>query len=163
MAKTAQFVALSRLFLFGKTSDTMKTNTEKLVAYFENLQLGDVARMADFYAADAYFCDPFNEVHNLADIQAIFTDMFAKLQQPRFKILNTYLSDTGVVLLWDFTFKVKIFRPRDYVIHGNSVLQFDAQGKVNYHRDYWDTSSELYAKLPVIGGIFRRLRRAFSA
>ncbi|MGZ8256512.1 MAG: nuclear transport factor 2 family protein [Gallionella sp.] len=141
----------------------MKIHTENLALFFEHLQPQDVARMSNFYADDAYFCDPFNEVHKLTDIQKIFTDMFAKLQQPRFKILNTYLSDEGAVLVWEFSFKVKFLRMHDYVIQGNSVLKFDAHGKVNYHRDYWDSSAELYAKLPFIGILFRGLRRAFSS
>lgn len=141
----------------------MKSYAENLVEFFEKLQPEDVARMSDFYADDAYFCDPFNEVHTLAEIQKIFRDMFTKLQQPRFKILNTYRAEEGVVLVWEFSFQVKFFRLYDYVIHGNSVLKFDAQGKVNYHRDYWDANSELYAKLPLIGALFRGLRRLFAS
>ncbi|MDH2919131.1 MAG: nuclear transport factor 2 family protein [Sideroxydans sp.] len=141
----------------------MNKRCENLVAYFENLHPVDVTRMADFYADDAYFCDPFNEVNTLAEIQKIFRDMFAKLQQPRFKILNTYLSEEGAVLVWEFSFQVKFFRSYDYVIHGNSVLKFDAHGKVHYHRDYWDSSAELYAKLPLIGALFRGLRRVFAS
>jgi cytochrome oxidase Cu insertion factor (SCO1/SenC/PrrC family) len=141
----------------------MKSYAENLVEFFEKLQPEDVARMSDFYADDAYFCDPFNEVNTLAEIQKIFRDMFVKLQQPRFKILKTYRTEEGAVLVWDFSFQVKFFRLHDYVIHGNSVLKFDAQGKVNYHRDYWDTSAELYAKLPIIGALFRGLRRVFAS
>jgi steroid Delta-isomerase len=141
----------------------MKIHTEKLVILFENLQPSDVTRMADFYADDAYFCDPFNEVNTLAEIQKIFRDMFAKLQQPRFKILNTYLSDEGAVLVWEFSFQVKFWRNHTLLIHGNSVLKFDPHGKVNYHRDYWDSSAELYAKLPLIGALFRGLRRVFAS
>ena len=141
----------------------MKIHTEKLVIFFENLQPSDVTRMADFYADDAYFCDPFNEVNTLAEIQKIFRDMFAKLQQPRFKILNTYLSEEGAVLVWEFSFQVKFWRNHTLLIQGNSVLKFDAQGKVNYHRDYWDSSAELYANLPIIGALFRGLRRVFAS
>ena len=141
----------------------MKTTLENLVEYFEKMQPEDVARMKNFYADDAYFCDPFNEVNTLAEIQTIFHDMFVKLRQPRFKILNVYQSETGAVLVWDFSFTVKFWRNHDYVIHGNSVLKFDAHGKVNYHRDYWDSSAELYAKLPVIGVVFRGLRYLFAS
>jgi steroid Delta-isomerase len=141
----------------------MKNRCENLVAYFENLQPVDVTRMADFYADDAYFCDPFNEVNTLAEIQKIFRDMFAKLQQSRFKILNTYLSEEGAVLVWEFSFQVKFWRNHTLLIQGNSVLKFDAHGKVNYHRDYWDSSAELYAKLPLIGALFSGLRRVFAS
>jgi len=40
-----------------------------------------------------------------------------------------------------------------------TLLKFDAAGKVNYHRDYWDAAEELYEKLPLIGPLMRGLRR----
>ena len=48
------------------------------------------------------------------------------------------------------------------VIHGVSHLRFDDEGKVTHHRDYWDTGEELYAKLPLIGGAVRLLRRSIG-
>ena len=49
------------------------------------------------------------------------------------------------------------------VIRGVSHLKFDAAGKVNYHRDYWDAVEELYMKLPVLGMLMRGLRWALAA
>lgn len=48
------------------------------------------------------------------------------------------------------------------LIHGISHLRFDDDGKVNNHRDYWDTGEELYAKLPLIGGAVRLLQRSIG-
>lgn len=140
-----------------------RLSTQKLVAYFEQLKVGDVATMGEYYAEDSYFCDPFNEVHCLADIQKIFLDMFAKLDAPHFKITQQIIDANSAVLVWDFQFTAKFFRTRSLTIHGVSQLRFDAQGKVVYHRDYWDSSAELYAKLPLVGGLFRGLRRLFSS
>jgi hypothetical protein len=36
-------------------------------------------------------------------------------------------------------------------MRGVSHLRSIADGKVNFHRDYWDTGEELYMKLPAIG------------
>lgn len=141
----------------------MMNKTEGLIAYFETLTPESVAAMGECYADDAYFCDPFNEVQGLHAIQAIFTDMFHKVQQPKFKITDSFAGEQGIVLVWDFTYAVKLLRHTTFRIHGNSVVKFNVQGKVNYHRDYWDSSAELYAKLPVIGLLFRGLRRAFSS
>jgi len=44
-------------------------------------------------------------------------------------------------------------------VRGASHLRFDAAGKVVLHRDYWDAAEELYAKLPVLGGLMRYLKR----
>lgn len=39
-------------------------------------------------------------------------------------------------------------------------LKFDADGKVQYHRDYWDTGEELYMKAPALGTLMRGLKGA---
>jgi hypothetical protein len=48
-------------------------------------------------------------------------------------------------------------------MRGVSHLRFAADGKVNYHRDYWDTGEELYMKLPGLGTLMRGLRRVLAA
>lgn len=36
-------------------------------------------------------------------------------------------------------------------------------GRIVLHRDYWDAAEELYAKLPVLGGLMRYLKRKLAA
>jgi steroid delta-isomerase len=38
-------------------------------------------------------------------------------------------------------------------------VRFGPDGRVTYHRDYWDAAGELYAKLPVVGPLMRYLAR----
>ena len=58
---------------------------------------------------------------------------------------------------------MKSWKPRQQqIIRGVSHLRFGDDGKVTYHRDYWDTGEELYGKLPLIGGAVRFLRRAIG-
>ena len=40
-----------------------------------------------------------------------------------------------------------------------SHMRFAADGRVVYHRDYWDAAEELYEKLPVLGPLMRWLKR----
>jgi len=42
---------------------------------------------------------------------------------------------------------------------GSSHLRFNSDGLVEYHRDYWDASEELYEKLPVIGFVLKALKK----
>jgi hypothetical protein len=48
-------------------------------------------------------------------------------------------------------------------MRGVSHLRFDAEGRVDYHRDYWDAAEELYMKLPAIGLLMRGLRKVIAA
>ena len=38
------------------------------------------------------------------------------------------------------------------------LLKLAPDGRVRWHRDYWDAAGELYEKLPVIGAVMRWLR-----
>jgi steroid Delta-isomerase len=135
----------------------------KLIDFYHLLTPEAVARMGDFYTHDAYFKDPFNEVSSLDDIQRIFRHMFVALSDVKFNVIETIAQDSAVVLVWDFTFRIKKYRPEIMQrIRGVSHIRFNADGKVNYHRDYWDAAEELYEKVPVVGGLMRWLKKRMA-
>jgi steroid delta-isomerase len=134
-----------------------------LKAYWEGLSRERVAELASVYAPDAYFRDPFNEVRGIAELERIFGHMYETLQEPRFTITETLLEGNRAVLIWDFDFRIRAYKP-DVVqrIHGLSVVRFGPDGRVGYHRDYWDAAGELYAKLPLVGPLMRYLARRLA-
>ena len=136
----------------------------ELITFYQELSPESVARFPDFYSADAYFKDPFNEVRGLAPIQRIFSHMFSQVGEPRFVVTESIVAENGVMLIWEFNFQLKLWSKRQtQIMRGVSHLRFDADGKVNFHRDYWDTSEELYMKLPALGTLMRGLRQVMAA
>lgn len=131
----------------------------RLVAMFESLAPADLARLGEFYASDARFKDPFNEVQGVPAIARIFEHMFVALDSPRFVVRDIVVDGEQCFLTWDFLFRFKRFSRDEQVVRGGSHLRFDAQGRVVLHRDYWDAAEELYEKLPVVGGLMRWLKR----
>jgi steroid Delta-isomerase len=132
----------------------------RLTAFYATLTPASLTRIPEFYAADAYFKDPFNEVHAGADIQRIFAHMFETLHDPRFVIEESVAQGSSVFLVWRMLFRVKRWNPNiEQTIRGVSHLRFGVDGKVVYHRDYWDAAEELYDKLPVAGSVVRFLKR----
>ena len=140
------------------------SSLDALIAFYESLSPDSIAHFADYYADDAFFKDPFNEVRGLAPIQRIFTHMFVQVSEPRFVISERVVDENGALLIWDFHFDLRLWgRDRAQVIHGVSHLRFNAAGKVVWHRDYWDAAEELYATLPGIGWLMRRLKKAMAS
>ena len=138
-------------------------SVDVLVQFYEHLSPESVSRFPEFYSANAYFKDPFNEVHGLAPIQGIFMHMFDQVSEPRFIIAERIIDGQGALLVWDFHYQLRRWgRDESQRIHGVSHLKFDTEGKVIWHRDYWDAAEELYARLPFIGGIMRGLKKLFS-
>ncbi len=146
-----------------QTPDTALSTEDavtRFIAFFENLSPADVATIGQFYAPQARFKDPFNEVQGVPAIQGIFAHMFEALEQPRFVVTGRVVQGQQCFLTWDFLFAFKDFHKGvTQTVHGASHLVLDEQGLVNLHRDYWDAAEELYEKLPVVGALMRWLRR----
>ncbi|MBL0091413.1 MAG: nuclear transport factor 2 family protein [Piscinibacter sp.] len=130
----------------------------RVVAMFESITPADVSRLGEFYAVDARFKDPFNDVRGVPAIERVFAHMFVALNSPRFVVRDIVAEGDQCFLTWDFLFRFRRFSRDEQVVHGGSHLRFDAQGRV-LHRDYWDAAEELYEKLPGIGAFMRFLKR----
>jgi len=144
----------------ARSSDT---RVARIVDLFEQLQPADVERLDQFYARDALFKDPFNEVVGLAAIQAVFRHMYVALDEPRFMVRDVIVQGDQCFLSWDFTFRFKRLRRGPQTVRGGSQLQLDAIGLITLHRDYWDAAEELYEKLPLLGSLMRWLKRRANA
>jgi steroid Delta-isomerase len=137
---------------------------EALIKFYESLTPDAVARFGEFYADDAWFKDPFNEVRGLPAIERIFRHMFTQVGEPRFVVTDTVADAGGAMLVWEFSYRVRLWgKGETQLMRGVSHLKFNAAGKVCQHRDYWDTGEELYMKLPLMGGLWRGLRRMLAA
>ena len=139
------------------------THIDQLIRAYEGLSPESVERLSDIYASDAYFKDPFNEVTGIDRILEIFRDMYRRIEQPRFVVHQWSGSAQAGFLVWDMRFVSRQMRGGpDQLIRGVTHIRFSDDGKVTYHRDYWDTGEELYVKLPVIGRLIAWLRRKLA-
>jgi steroid Delta-isomerase len=139
---------------------SMAQQVARVAQFFESLQPSAVQHMGLYYTADVYFKDPFNEVHGLAQAQRIFSHMYVALNNPHFVVTDRIVQSSQCFLVWDFKFRFKRFDTiTEQTVRGTSHLRFADDGRINYHRDYWDAAEELYEKLPIVGGAMRWLKK----
>ena len=132
----------------------------RVVSFFEQLQPADLADLGQYYAPDARFKDPFNEVQGLAAIRDVFRHMFATLQHPRFVITGRVEQGSECFLTWEFRFAFSSYaRGVEQTVRGATHLVLDGHHRIILHRDYWDAAEELYEKLPGVGTLMRWLKR----
>ncbi len=131
----------------------------RLIGFFEHIDVANVDRLHDVYTADAWFKDPFNEVSGIDAITRIFRHMFDQVDAPRFVVTNAVLQGEQAFLTWDFLFRMKRFSGDEQCIRGATHVRFADDGRVCFHRDYWDAAEELYEKLPLLGSLMRMLKR----
>ncbi len=131
----------------------------RIIDAFEGLTPADLPRLGEFYAPDADFKDPFNEVRGVPAIRQVFEHMYVALEAPRFVIHDVMAQGDQCVLTWDFIFRFRRFSREWQTVRGASHLKLDAHGLITLHRDYWDVAEELYEKLPAVGALMRWLKR----
>lgn len=134
----------------------------EVIRFFETLTPATLARLQSVYCDDARFIDPFNDVAGHAAIRHVFEHMFVTVDAPQFEVFQAIGEADQCVMLWRFRFRRK-GRSASTTINGASHLRFAADGRVAWHRDYWDPARELYEGLPVLGAVMRWLRRRLCA
>ena len=133
---------------------------ERAVRFFEGIAPADAARMGELYTDDAFFKDPFNEVTGPAAIGRIFSAMFVQVAEPRFVVREAIEQGAQAFLVWDFEFRFRRGDTRAVQrIRGGTHLRFAPDGRIAWHRDYWDAAEELYEKIPLLGGFMRWIKR----
>lgn len=133
---------------------------EKIVVFFETLTPQSVERIGQFYTEDAYFKDPFNEVRGVPAVRRIFQHMYKSLDEPHFVVTARVVEGDQVFLSWDFHFRFRNYQVGQLqTIRGATHLRLAQDGRIRWHRDYWDAAEELYEKLPLLGGFMRWLKR----
>jgi len=133
---------------------------QALSDWYQHLTPASIGRLAEFYAADARFIDPFNDVRGVPAIEKIFRHMFTQVEAPKFTVTGHYAGQGGAMLVWVFSF---VMAGKAVSLEGASRLEFDAEGKICLHRDYWDPAASIFTRIPVLGVLIRWLYRRLAA
>jgi ketosteroid isomerase-like protein len=130
----------------------------RVIDFFQSISADSARTLSQIYTDDVWFKDPFNEVQGLEQVSHIFTHMFEQVDAPRFVVTHSVLQDDQAFLTWDFLFRMRRFSDEEQCIRGATHVRFASDGRVAYHRDYWDAAEELYEKLPFVGSLMRWLK-----
>lgn len=122
---------------------------------FANLRPERIPEFVEWVSEDIHFRDPFNDVRGRSKMQAILVDMFERSEEPKFTVLEHRLGGDAAFIRWHFSARLPVLGCLD--VEGVSRLQFNNQGLISEHLDYWD-SAPIYLKLPLLGALLRRLK-----
>jgi len=145
------------------TPDEAHAQVRRIADYFETLSVERLDELGNYYAPDAHFRDPFQDVHGIPAIAGVLRHMYATLDEPRFVVQSSVVEKgpDGVraFLVWDFLFRFRSPPRAQQSLRGGTHLLLAPDGRVRLHHDYWDAAQGIYEKLPIIGALLRWLRQ----
>lgn len=139
-------------------------NALAYASFFETININTkIEEYEKVFDKDAKFKDPFNEVVGIEKIYNIFQDMYEKLDNPKFKIKEIIEQKNIAYLKWEFIFSFKNSKKIES-FEGVSRIEFkqNEEGwnkKVVSHIDYWDSSENLYEKIPILSFFIKLIKR----
>jgi len=137
--------------------------SKNYILFFENLNINTpIEEYKKVFDLNAKFKDPFHKVTGLEKIYKIFQDMYTKLDNPKFKIIEVITEDKIIYIKWDFEFKFKN-KSKQESFEGISRVEFNNEGKAISHIDYWDSVENLYEKIPILSFFFKLIKNKIKS
>jgi len=115
---------------------------------------------AKTYAADAYLNDTLVTHHGAAEIEAYFLKTSEAMTDYKVTIEDVMRSGQDHYVRWTMIFAAPALSGGEPVHSiGISQVRFDADGKVAFHQDFWDSGENFFGRAPVAGGVIGFIRK----
>lgn len=125
------------------------------------------SELAPLFDEEVFFKDPFNQITGKQAVVNVFEHMFATLHAPKFRVSHMAISEEIGYLHWEFKFYLSeddLAKNQNLkTIDGVSQIHFNAQGFIQKHIDYWDSTEYVYRQIPVLGWMIKQIQKRLSA
>jgi ketosteroid isomerase-like protein len=130
---------------------------------YNQLDKSNLELLAHVYGDNIVFEDPLHKIEGLPALTDYFANMYENLNQGQFDIHTSFEQNNKASVYWVMTFShKKIKQGQTLKVNGNTYLEFE-NGKVIYHRDYFDAGEMIYQHLPVFSTVINLIKRRTAA
>ena len=132
---------------------------QRLKEAYQSLASESMAEVESLYTDDVYFEDPSHAVQGKTQLIRYFRKLFKNIDRCSFRFHATITDGSNVCLTWTmFLNHPKLQGGETLRIEGASYLK-TRNGRIYYHRDYFDMGAMLYEHLPLLGRLILWLKQ----
>jgi limonene-1,2-epoxide hydrolase len=140
--------------------------TERLdlvLDFYNNLSQNNLTTLADLYATNVEFIDPVHHMLGLDQLQQYFSHAYARLSSCHFMATAKIANQDQGCLSWVMTFTHEaIGNGKSISVHGCSVVHWNSEGKISYHRDYYDLNEMVLEHIPLLGWVTKKIKQKMA-
>lgn len=142
----------------GSTNAAVPVVLDRFCKLFNELDKGNLQRLQEVYSEDIRFQDPFGQVEGLDALTRYFAGAYGNVISCGFRFDEPVIQQVHCTIPWVMELRHRRLRKGQLVqVDGISHLEI-RDGRVCYHRDYFDAGQLVYENLPILGGLIRRIR-----
>jgi hypothetical protein len=130
---------------------------KKWMDYFSDFKMRPISLLRDVYAPDVDFRDPAHHYHGVDTLISYFEKLNSRVRKGRFVFSHIVISGNYASVHWTLLVRGRFPGPL-IKVRGVSLLGFGE--KIWYHEDVFDLGGAVYENLPLIGWLFRWIKKA---
>lgn len=126
---------------------------------YQQLTKDTLYLLDDIYHEQVVFEDAAHRLEGWPALSGYFQSLYTNVTNCSFHIHDSLQSGDSAFLTWIMELRhPRLNKGRVVFVHGSSHLEFK-DGKVIYHRDYFDLGEMLYENLPVLGSVIKSVKK----
>jgi hypothetical protein len=137
-----------------------KAAVARFEAFLSDLSTGTIkSSIRTVYAPKLFFNDTLKTIRDVDTLEKYFLASDDSMASYGLKIEQAVSTPEGVFVRWrmDVVFR-RFHKGQVQSSIGITHVRFNKDGLVAYHQDYWDSGSNFYEKLPILGGLIRYVK-----
>ncbi len=115
------------------------------------------------YSPEMVFEDSFHRIEGVPDFKAYCASVYENLSYCHFEFHQSWINQEDAMLIWTMRYAhPRLNKGNEITLEGASHIRFDNiryEGKVYYHRDYFDGGRLLYEHVPLLGSVIKQLKK----
>lgn len=134
------------------------TQEERIKYVFNHLRADRLDVLDGFYDPNVVLEDPLGSHQGIEATKKYYKKMYTNVQDIEFVPKEIISSGNKHVFVWQMRLRAKELNAGDWVVvEGNSVILFNDNNLVSYHRDYFDMGAFIYRHIPVVGWLLEQI------
>ncbi len=163
--RVAEYKAVLSSTKATASANPSKQSVEAFTAFLQKIGDKEYIRenTAKVYAKDAYLNDTLVTHHGPAEIMAYFLNTSDTMTTYKVTIDDIASNGAEHYVRWTMHFAAPGLNGGKTVEScGISHIRVNGDGKVTMHQDFWDSGTNIYGQIPVLGGAIESIRRRFE-
>lgn len=125
---------------------------DKFLDLYQKLNANNLESLREVYRADIHFIDPAHQIQGLEELTTYFHQLYRGVKYIEFHFSTPLIAGNSGTVRWEMIFShKKLAQGKRLSVEGISHVEFDREGKVYFHRDYFDLGAMLYENIPLLG------------
>ena len=136
---------------------------QKTIQVFNQLRKDNLEILDAYYARELVFEDPLGKIEGLDSMKKYYAVMYDNVIDIKFEFIKTVGSGKEFFFRWKMILRSSGLRGGEPIsVEGGSMIIFNDQNLVVYHRDFFDMGEMIYEHIPILRTVIKSIKGRFA-